>query len=38
VQLQDVDSVTMAPPEIQEMLTSPEPFAKRTVEGDLGLL
>ena len=33
----DVDSVTDGTPEIQEMLTSPEPFAKRTVEGDLGL-
>jgi len=33
----DVDSVTEGTPEIQEMLVSPEPFAKRTVEGDLGL-
>ncbi|MGC8819866.1 MAG: GlmL-related ornithine degradation protein [Fervidobacterium sp.] len=33
----DVDSVTDGSPEIQEMLVSPEPFAKRTVEGDLGL-
>ncbi|MCX7653605.1 MAG: GlmL-related ornithine degradation protein [Fervidobacterium sp.] len=33
----DVDSVTDGTPEIQEMLISPEPFAKRTVEGDLGL-
>lgn len=33
----DVDSVTDGTPEIQELLTSPEPFAKRTVEGDLGL-
>jgi len=33
----DVDSVTDGSPEIQEMLISPEPFAKRTVEGDLGL-
>lgn len=33
----DVDSVTDGTPEIQEMLVSPEPFAKRTVEGDLGL-
>ncbi len=33
----DVDSVTEGSPEVQEMLVSPEPFAKRTVEGDLGL-
>ncbi|ABS61500.1 GlmL-related ornithine degradation protein [Fervidobacterium nodosum] len=33
----DVDSVTEGSPEIQEMMISPEPFAKRTVEGDLGL-
>jgi len=33
----DVDSVTDGTPEVQEMLVSPEPFAKRTVEGDLGL-
>ncbi len=33
----DVDSVTEGSPEVQEMLISPEPIAKRTVEGDLGL-
>lgn len=33
----DVDSVTDGTPEVQEMLVSPEPLAKRTVEGDLGL-
>uniref|UniRef100_A0A7C5VKE5 DNA mismatch repair protein MutL n=1 Tax=Fervidobacterium thailandense TaxID=1008305 RepID=A0A7C5VKE5_9BACT len=33
----DVDSVTDGTPEIQELMTSPEPLAKRTVEGDLGL-
>ncbi|WP_448375116.1 GlmL-related ornithine degradation protein [Fervidobacterium sp.] len=33
----DVDSVTDGSQEVQEMLVSPEPFAKRTVEGDLGL-
>ncbi len=33
----DVDSVTNGSPEIQKMLISPEPFAKRTVEGDLGV-
>jgi uncharacterized protein (TIGR01319 family) len=29
----DVHSVTEGSPEIQAMLTGPEPFAKRTVEG-----
>lgn len=33
----DVDSVTGGSPEIQKILVSPEPFAKRTVEGDLGV-
>ncbi len=33
----DVDSVTEGMPEIQEITVSPEPFAKRTVEGDLGV-
>ncbi|HWQ57861.1 MAG TPA: GlmL-related ornithine degradation protein [Clostridia bacterium] len=33
----DVHSVTGGSDEIAILLTSPEPFAKRTVEGDLGL-
>ena len=33
----DVHSVTEGSPEIMSMMTSPEPAAKRTVEGDLGL-
>jgi uncharacterized protein (TIGR01319 family) len=33
----DVDSVTEGSNEIQEITISPEPVAKRTVEGDLGL-
>jgi uncharacterized protein (TIGR01319 family) len=33
----DVHSVTEGSPEIMSMMTSPEPTAKRTVEGDLGL-
>ncbi|MGC8703934.1 MAG: GlmL-related ornithine degradation protein [Athalassotoga sp.] len=33
----DVDSVTEGSPDIQKILVSPEPFAKRTVEGDLGV-
>ena len=33
----DVDSVTQGSGEIQEIMISPEPVAKRTVEGDLGL-
>lgn len=33
----DVHSVTEGSPEITSMMTSPEPTAKRTVEGDLGL-
>ncbi len=33
----DVHSVTGGSDEIAMLLTSPEPFAKRTVEGDLGL-
>ncbi|HWS30488.1 MAG TPA: GlmL-related ornithine degradation protein [Clostridia bacterium] len=33
----DVHSVTAGSDEISALLTSPEPFAKRTVEGDLGL-
>ena len=33
----DVHSVTNGSDEITQMQTSPEPFAKRTVEGDLGL-
>ena len=33
----DVHSVTEGSPEIVSMMTSPEPMAKRTVEGDLGL-
>jgi len=33
----DIDSVTYGKPEIQEITISPEPYAKRTVEGDLGV-
>ncbi|MBR4435566.1 MAG: glutamate mutase L [Clostridia bacterium] len=33
----DVHSVTKGSDEIAVMMTTPEPFAKRTVEGDLGL-
>ncbi len=33
----DVHSVTAGSDEISALLTAPEPFAKRTVEGDLGL-
>ncbi|WP_231109753.1 GlmL-related ornithine degradation protein [Thermosipho melanesiensis] len=33
----DIDSVTEGSVEIQEIMISPEPTAKRTVEGDLGL-
>ncbi len=33
----DVDSYTRGDPEIQNMLIAPEPLAKRTVEGDLGV-
>ncbi len=33
----DVHSVAKGSPEIQHILESPEPFAKRTVEGDLGV-
>ncbi len=33
----DVHSVTPGSDEISALLTAPEPFAKRTVEGDLGL-
>lgn len=33
----DVHSVTGGSEEIGILLTTPEPFAKRTVEGDLGL-
>lgn len=33
----DVHSVTMGSDEIASIQTTPEPFAKRTVEGDLGL-
>ncbi|AKI96820.1 GlmL-related ornithine degradation protein [Kosmotoga pacifica] len=33
----DVDSYTQGDPEIQKMLIAPEPLAKRTVEGDLGV-
>jgi uncharacterized protein (TIGR01319 family) len=33
----DVHSVTEGTPEINRILTSPEPTAKRTVEGDIGL-
>jgi len=33
----DIDSVTSGSPDIQKILISPEPFSKRTVEGDLGV-
>lgn len=33
----DVHSVTAGSDEIAQLLTAPEPFSKRTVEGDLGL-
>jgi len=33
----DVHSVTVGSEEIAALLTAPEPFSKRTVEGDLGL-
>lgn len=33
----DVHSVAAGSPEIQDILDTPEPFAKRTVEGDLGI-
>lgn len=33
----DVHSVAEGSPEVRDMLTDPEPFAKRTVEGDLGV-
>jgi len=33
----DVHSVTDARPEIEKIMIAPEPFAKRTVEGDLGV-
>lgn len=33
----DVHSVTEGSPEVSEILISPEPLAKRTVEGDLGV-
>jgi uncharacterized protein (TIGR01319 family) len=33
----DVDSVTEGDPEIQSIMTAPEPVAKRTVEGDMGV-
>jgi uncharacterized protein (TIGR01319 family) len=33
----DVHSVTQGSDEIAQLLTAPEPFNKRTVEGDLGL-
>ncbi|OAA19159.1 GlmL-related ornithine degradation protein [Kosmotoga sp. DU53] len=33
----DVDSYTSGDPEIQKILIAPEPLAKRTVEGDLGV-
>ncbi|MDR1558083.1 MAG: glutamate mutase L [Clostridiales bacterium] len=33
----DVHSVTAGSDEISSIMTSPEPFAKRTVEGDLGV-
>lgn len=33
----DVHSVTEGSPEIKDILLAPEPFAKRTVEGDLGV-
>jgi uncharacterized protein (TIGR01319 family) len=33
----DIHSVTSGSPEVERILISPEPFAKRTVEGDLGV-
>lgn len=33
----DIHSVTSGKPEIDKILIAPEPFAKRTVEGDLGV-
>jgi uncharacterized protein (TIGR01319 family) len=33
----DLHSVTEGSPEVQKMMLSPEPCAKRTVEGDLGV-
>jgi len=33
----DIHSVTEGSPEIQKITLNPEPFAKRTVEGDLGV-
>src|SRR6056297_2977497 len=33
----DIDSITYGTDEIQEITISPEPYAKRTVEGDLGV-
>ncbi|KAF2955364.1 GlmL-related ornithine degradation protein [Marinitoga sp. 38H-ov] len=33
----DVDSVTEGDPEVQSIMISPEPVAKRTVEGDMGV-
>ncbi|OQY10990.1 MAG: DNA mismatch repair protein MutL [Marinitoga sp. 4572_148] len=33
----DVDSVTEGDPEIQSIMIAPEPTAKRTVEGDMGV-
>lgn len=33
----DLHSVTEGQPEIEKILIAPEPFAKRTVEGDLGV-
>ena len=33
----DLHSVTEGSPDVQKMALSPEPFAKRTVEGDLGV-
>ncbi len=33
----DVDSVTEGDPEIQSIMIAPEPVAKRTVEGDMGV-
>lgn len=33
----DVHSVTEGSPEVRDLLINPEPFAKRTVEGDLGV-
>jgi uncharacterized protein (TIGR01319 family) len=33
----DIDSVTRGNQDIQEITISPEPFSKRTVEGDLGV-